>query len=443
MLGSSVLDVAIGIVFIYLVLSMICTTINEGIATIVNKRGTNLFEGIKNLLNDPAFTGLAQQVYSHGLVDGITQNASDPDKPNRLPSYMCSKTFALALLDVLGTHGVVAAAQGDLLSKAEKADDEYRAEAAKTPRDEAAVQAKKAAADQAKADLTAAEAQARTAYETAQQAQNADPAAVAQAKRTLDAAGAAVKMFAARQAAIDASGNKKDAQRVKTASDTLETALVAGRTLAAELPDQLANFQAAVRRLPDGHTKESLFVLIEKAKREATSVETQVVHLRQEVEGWFDDSMQRIGGWYKRWTQRILLIVAALLVLILNTDTLLLVQHLSTEKDVRASILRQAEATKSFDQVPKELNTVGLPLGWSRNADDDRRFPWITQGDKEDGFEVLGFWLRKLLGLLLTMGAISLGAPFWFDTLSKFMNLRGSGTPPGEKTKSAPQSKPA
>ena len=76
MLGSSVLEVAIGIVFIYLVLSMICTTINEAIATLTNKRGKNLFEGIKNLLNDPAFTGLAQQVYSHGLVDGISKMAA-------------------------------------------------------------------------------------------------------------------------------------------------------------------------------------------------------------------------------------------------------------------------------------------------------------------------------------------------------------------------------
>src|SRR4051812_21786851 len=397
MLGSSVLDVAIGIVFIYLVLSMICTTINEGIATIVNKRGTNLFEGIKNLLNDPAFTGLAQQVYSHGLVDGITQNASDPDKPNRLPSYMCSKTFALALLDVLGTHGVVAAAQGDLLSKAEKADDEYRAEAAKTPRNDAAVQAKKAAADQAKADLVAAETQARAAYDQARQAPGADPAVVAQAKQALDAAGTAVKMLAARQAAIDASDNPKDAQRLKAASDTLETALVAGRTLVAELPNQLANFQEAVRRLPEGHTKEALFVLIAKAKREATSIDTQVVHLRQEVEGWFNEAMDRVGGWYKRWTQRILLIVAFVLVLVLNTDTLLLVQHLSTEKDLRASILEQAQKTGNFDQVPERLDTLGLPLGWSLDdPSNGRRIPFYnTQERLHWDF---GFLLKKLLG---------------------------------------------
>jgi hypothetical protein len=32
--------------------------------------------------------------------------------------------------------------------------------------------------------------------------------------------------------------------------------------------------------------------------------------------------------------------------------------------------------------------------------------------------------------------ALSLGAPFWFDTLQKFMNVRGAGKKPDEeKTK--------
>src|SRR5262245_24388714 len=106
MFGSSILEVAIGVIFIYLLLSLLCTAINEGIASLINKRGKNLFEGIKNLLNDPMFTGMAQQLYTHGLVNGISQNATNPEKPNRLPSYMSANTFALALIDILGSRGV-------------------------------------------------------------------------------------------------------------------------------------------------------------------------------------------------------------------------------------------------------------------------------------------------------------------------------------------------
>ena len=41
-------------------------------------------------------------------------------------------------------------------------------------------------------------------------------------------------------------------------------------------------------------------------------------------------------------------------------------------------------------------------------------------------------WLAKLLGLLITAFAVSLGAPFWFDTLNKFMNIRSAGSSPVE-----------
>jgi large-conductance mechanosensitive channel len=80
MFGSNVLDVAIGLVFVYLMVSLICTVVNEIISSLLNKRGKNLFLGVKNLLNDPSFTGLAQQVYNHGMIDGISKNASDITK---------------------------------------------------------------------------------------------------------------------------------------------------------------------------------------------------------------------------------------------------------------------------------------------------------------------------------------------------------------------------
>jgi len=37
--------------------------------------------------------------------------------------------------------------------------------------------------------------------------------------------------------------------------------------------------------------------------------------------------------------------------------------------------------------------------------------------------------IKHLLGWLLTAGAISLGAPFWFDLLNKFMVIRSTVKP--------------
>ncbi|HWE62939.1 MAG TPA: hypothetical protein VHB98_14590 [Chloroflexota bacterium] len=57
----------------------------------------------------------------------------------------------------------------------------------------------------------------------------------------------------------------------------------------------------------------------------------------------------------------------------------------------------------------------------------------ITARDAGQGvLRVLG----KLPGLLLTIFALSLGAPFWFDMLQKLVNLRASGNPPSGSSSS-------
>jgi hypothetical protein len=39
----------------------------------------------------------------------------------------------------------------------------------------------------------------------------------------------------------------------------------------------------------------------------------------------------------------------------------------------------------------------------------------------------------KLIGILITAGATAQGAPFWFDILKRFVNIRGTGPNPSEK----------
>src|ERR1700759_789385 len=105
MFGSNTLEIAIGIVFVFLLLSLLCTIINEGISNFLEMRGKNLLEGVKNLLNDPEFTSLAQHVYNHGLIGGVMQGVTDFSQKNRLPSYIAPTNFALALIDILGSNG--------------------------------------------------------------------------------------------------------------------------------------------------------------------------------------------------------------------------------------------------------------------------------------------------------------------------------------------------
>src|SRR5450759_4945870 len=87
------LDLAIGISFIYLLMALVCSTLNESIAGVVNSRGKTLEKGILSMLHDPA---LKAKFYAHPLIQGMTQ-----DENNRLPSYIASNKFALAMMDIL------------------------------------------------------------------------------------------------------------------------------------------------------------------------------------------------------------------------------------------------------------------------------------------------------------------------------------------------------
>ena len=237
-----------------------------------------------------------------------------------------------------------------------------------------------------------------------------------------------------------------------------------GRSFAAQYPDPLGNIEQALKRLPEGHTKETLLVLVEKTRREVVEVEHQAEAFRRNLENWFNDAMDRVGGWYKRWTQRVLLILATLLVLAANADTVMLVQQLSANSALRASLVAAAEdAAKtlprpsgaepgssapesdtkageakrdeaSIQYVLQKTQSLQLPVGWSLDPKDPRYFHL-----PEFSLDFAGWAFYKIFGLLVSILAVSMGAPFWFDTLSKFVNLRGAGTPPGETRKSAPQ----
>lgn len=155
------------------------------------------------------------------------------------------------------------------------------------------------------------------------------------------------------------------------------------------------------------------------------------------LEKWFDDSMDRVTGWYKRRTKWITLGLATLVVLGLNVSSVRIAERLSEEPTVRAAVVAKAEAAadkgggeddealksagKSMEGAVKELDALKLPIFWAGEN---------VPNDLED-------WGVSALGWLITIVAISLGAPFWFDTLGKLSNLRMAGKKPEEKAAGA------
>ena len=383
MFGSNTLEVAIGIVFVHLLLSLFCTAVNESIAATIQQRGKNLKAGLQNLLNDPDFTALAQQLYSHGLVCGVSKDATNPAKPNRLPSYLSPTSFSLALLDILGSREAASDANG-------------------------IVSQRQAIVNQAQNDL------------------NANPNDLV-LNKALDTA----------QIALDEAKTKA---ALLTVESSAEQTIAIGRSLAALHPDPMGNIRKAIQSLPAGHTKESLLVLVDKTDREIALVpkeiaicEAQIEALRENLEQWFNDAMDRLAGWYKRWTQLISFSVAALIVVIGNVDTIKLTDRLLRDNALRASVVTAATGAVQHPETTKnvldEANKLGIPVGWSLSTNLERL---KTGSFLHDPFGLMA----KAFGLFISILAVSMGAPFWFDTLSKFMNIRSAGKPPKPNRKS-------
>jgi hypothetical protein len=102
MFGSDILDVALGMVFVYLLLSLICSAVKELIEQVMKHRPKDLENSLRELLADPDGTGLVQKIYNHGMVFGLFRGAYNPAGSKRnLPSYIPSRNFCLALLNVI------------------------------------------------------------------------------------------------------------------------------------------------------------------------------------------------------------------------------------------------------------------------------------------------------------------------------------------------------
>ena len=102
MFNSTVLEVAVGLVFCYAAVALLTSSLTEAIASGLRLRAKSLLAGIKELVNDPGATGIALKLYNHALIsprgDGKATNESEL---TNLPAYIPSADFASALIDTL------------------------------------------------------------------------------------------------------------------------------------------------------------------------------------------------------------------------------------------------------------------------------------------------------------------------------------------------------
>lgn len=166
------------------------------------------------------------------------------------------------------------------------------------------------------------------------------------------------------------------------------------------------------------------------------------------AERWFDEVMGRASEWYKRNLKWWLFAVGLVLAAIFNADTIKIYKSISSNATVQDFLVEMAsnyaenkdtvkgpdltlsveESIVRMDSALQNIEALRSPLGLGWEAAD---FEHSTPFD----------WLVKIIGLLLTGIAVTMGAPFWFDLLRKMLALRGGG---GEKSQEpAPAATPA
>ena len=162
---------------------------------------------------------------------------------------------------------------------------------------------------------------------------------------------------------------------------------------------------------------------------------------QQNLEDWYDAQMGRISGWYKRWAKFILGIVGLVLAIVVNVDAVRIAHTLYVDEPVRQAVVAQAtadtacadepdpaEKRQCVENLAASLDESGLPLWYPAGcslSDLSHCWKWADD-DRPDG----RMFLVKLAGWLLVAFAVSFGAPFWFDALSKLGSLRTSGPRP-------------
>jgi hypothetical protein len=158
--------------------------------------------------------------------------------------------------------------------------------------------------------------------------------------------------------------------------------------------------------------------------------ETDLAGFRKSVERWFDDGMDRVSGWYRRWAQVVTCVIALAVAVGLNVDAIRITERLAEEPAVRQSVVVQAQAATEEPEPSQGAEATPRKAGEEAESAygklDALNLPilWGAGNQSVDPATVAGW--------LITALAISLGAPFWFDALGKVAHLKTTGKKPEE-----------
>ncbi len=241
---------------------------------------------------------------------------------------------------------------------------------------------------------------------------------------------------------------------VKSISPGGRPSYVAARSFSLALFDTLgggsqsplfSQIERNVAALPDGcPAKTTLLALIRQTGGD-------IDRLRASVETWFDDAMDRLSGGYKRFSGYFALGFGLAVAIAFNVNTFTIARTLWTDPDKRAVLVAVATnmahdaagaaAPAACKKVPPAAGTPAEANAPAAQSDLQARYAAASEcldalpipigWDESTADSLRGAgWVLAIFGWLATALAVSLGAPFWFDTLQSLINIRAAGPKP-------------
>ncbi len=190
---------------------------------------------------------------------------------------------------------------------------------------------------------------------------------------------------------------------------------------------------------------------------------TQTIEgLYANIEGWFNNYMDRVSGWYKRSSNKTHWIAAALVTLVFNVDAIKVIQKSYKDPELRNAMISGAvnavssdqnaaswgidsnlsnqEKIRRIDSLYNSMKLSGLPVGWKTEYDHchEQKFfkRMICRISTFFQLNWSSISMQTLFGWLLAVFCLKQGAPFWFDIMKRLVNMRQAGASPSEKKSS-------
>jgi hypothetical protein len=465
---GAIVEVAIGIVFMWITISLATIQIQEWITTKLDKRARDMEASIHEILANP---NLRSQLYDHPIIRGLTSKKrrrpsivpprfyTNPlirgftQEKRKLPSYIPAQQFALSLFDIAMTAGTESSLiqqgilkirddleKGQKLATREKGKEMASEQTIIDALNILADLARSAAATEAGTSITniSLDLLKKKADEFSKQYPEYKP--------VIDRALAEAKLI---KIEIEQVARK---QKAANGDDAVLT----------QLRDGIAALSVISPEL-----NQTLSALLLNIEQYVTSGESNLARARQTVEKWFDDSMDRASGVFKRYSQAMALFIGIIVAFALNVDSINLTLYLWREPSVRQVLAANAanfqlpeqqlaaNPEKAMQAFRNQFVGLNLPIGWVLNGGKpedltamyDSECQLFPDGNQAFGIPVFGskFCISpsqsnnqtnialKIFGILITAFAARQGAPFWFDLLKRLVNVRSTGANPAEK----------